>query len=86
MFGNRCVTNDENIDLYLSKLSVYAEIPIEINPENISFDYTGGASSLTITSEESWTASTENDWLTLSSITGTGNSTINVNLSKYDVY
>ena len=49
-----------------------------ISPENISFDYTGGTSALTITSEEGWTASTENDWLTLSSTTGTGNNTINI--------
>ena len=33
---------------------------------------------VTITSEESWTASTENDWLTLSSTSGTGNGTINI--------
>ena len=70
--------NDENIDLYLSKLTVYAEIPIEINPENISFDYTGGTSALSITSDGGWTASTENDWLTLSSTSGTGDGTINI--------
>ena len=49
-----------------------------IEPENISFSYTGGTSSLTITSNGGWTASTENDWLTLSSITGTGDSEITV--------
>lgn len=70
--------DDENIDLYLSKLTVYAEVPFGISPENMSFDYTGGTSALTITSEGDWTASTENDWLTLSSITGTGNSEITV--------
>lgn len=58
----------------------YGEIisSIKINPENISFDYTGGTSALTITSEENWTASIGNDWITLSSTSGTGNSTINV--------
>lgn len=58
----------------------YGEITstIEISPENMPFDYTGGTSALTITSEESWTASTENDWLTLSSTSGTGDSTINI--------
>ena len=49
-----------------------------IEPENMSFDYTGGTSSLTITAEEGWTASIGSDWLTLSSTSGTGNSTINV--------
>ena len=58
----------------------YGEIisNIKINPENMSFDYTGGTSALTITAEEGWTASTENDWLALSSTSGTGNSTINI--------
>ena len=58
----------------------YGEIisTIEISPENISFDYTGGTSALTITSEESWTASIGNDWITLSSTSGTGNSEITV--------
>ena len=70
--------DDENIDLYLSKLTVYAEVPFGISPENISFDYTGGTSALTITTDNGWTASTENDWLTLSSTTGTGNSEITV--------
>lgn len=70
--------NDENIDLYLSKLTVYAEVPFEISPENMSFDYTGGTSALTITTDNSWTASIGNDWITLSSTSGTGNSTINI--------
>ena len=70
--------DNENIDLYLSKLTVYVEVPTGISPENMSFDYTGGTSALTITSEEGWTASTENDWLTLSSTSGIGDSTINI--------
>ena len=49
-----------------------------IEPENLSFDYIGGTSALTITSEESWTASTNDSWLTLSSITGIGDSEITV--------
>ena len=58
----------------------YGEIinTIEISPENMSFDYTGGTSSLSITTEDVWTASIGNDWLTLSSTSGTGNSTINI--------
>lgn len=58
----------------------YGEITstIEISPENISFDYTGGTSALTITTDNSWAASIGNDWITLSSTSGTGNSTINV--------
>ena len=58
----------------------YGEITstLKISPENMSFDYTGGASALTITAEEGWTASIGNDWLTLSSTSGTGNSEITV--------
>lgn len=58
----------------------YGEIisSIKINPENMSFDYTGGTSALTITAEDVWAASIGNDWLTLSSTSGTGNSTINI--------
>lgn len=51
---------------------------LSIEPKNMSFDYTGGTSALTITAEEGWTASTNDDWLALSSITGTGDSTINI--------
>ena len=58
----------------------YGEIinTIEISPENISFDYIGGTSALTITTDNGWTASTNDSWLTLSSTSGTGNSTINI--------
>lgn len=58
----------------------YGEITstLEISPENMSFDYTGGTSALTITTDNSWTASIGNDWLSLSSTSGTGDSTINV--------
>ena len=58
----------------------YGEIisTIKINPENMSFDYTGGTSALTITAEDVWAASIGSDWLTLSSTSGTGNSTINI--------
>lgn len=50
----------------------------DIEPENLSFDYSGGTSALTITAEDGWTASTNSNWLTLSSTAGTGNSSINI--------
>ena len=58
----------------------YGEITstIEISSENMSFDYTGGTSALTITAEEGWAASIGSEWLTLSSESGTGNSEITV--------
>ena len=58
----------------------YGEIisTIKTSPENMSFDYTGGTSALTITAEEGWAASIGSDWLTLSSTSGTGNSEITV--------
>lgn len=58
----------------------YGEIidTFEISPENMSFGFSGGTSALTITAEDGWTASTSDSWITLSSTSGTGDSTINV--------
>ena len=73
--SNECLTDDEiqQVIEYNENLGSFG-----INPESMSFDYTGGTSALTITSEESWAASIGNDWLTLSSTSGTGDSTINI--------
>lgn len=73
--SNECLTDDEiqQVIEYNENLGSFG-----INPESMSFDYTGGTSALTITSDGGWTVSTENDWLILSSTTGTGNSTINI--------
>ena len=62
----------------------YGEIinTFEISPESMSFDYTGGTSSLAITTDEGWTASTNDSWITLSSTAGTGNSTITVTVNE----
>ena len=49
-----------------------------IEPDSVILQYSGGTSALTITSEEGWTASTNDSWLTLSSTSGTGDSTINI--------
>ena len=49
-----------------------------IEPESMSFDYTGGTSALTITCDGNWTASTNDSWLALSSTSGTGNSSITI--------
>ena len=58
----------------------YGEIisSIKISPENMLFDYTGGTSSLSITTEDVWAASIGSEWLTLSSESGIGNSEITV--------
>ena len=49
-----------------------------IEPDSVILQYSGGTSVLTITSDGGWTASTNDSWLTLSSITGTGDSEITV--------
>lgn len=62
----------------------YGEIinTFEISPETMELPYSGGSSALTITTDEGWTASTNDSWLTLSSTAGTGDSTINVTASE----
>ena len=73
--SNECLSDEEIQEVieYNENLGSFG-----INPENISFDYTGGTSALTITSEGDWTASIGTEWLTLSSTSGTGNSEITV--------
>ena len=55
---------------------------LSIDPESVDFSYTGGSSSLTITANGEWTASTNEAWITLSSTAGTGNSTITVTANE----
>lgn len=52
-----------------------------IDPENIEFSYSGGTSALTISCDGDWSASTNSEWITLSSESGSGDSTINITAS-----
>ncbi len=55
--------------------------PISVTPTSLTFDATGGSKSLSITSSESWTASSNQSWCTLSKTSGSGNGTITVSAS-----
>ena len=76
------VVYEEITGTYLNGVTpsdVIAGDPIfEIEPNTISFQYSGASSALTITCDGGWTASTNDSWLTLSSTAGTGDSTITV--------
>lgn len=52
-----------------------------IEPETMVFPYTGGTSALTITTDEGWTASTNDGWITLSSASGIGETSINITVA-----
>ena len=72
------ISTEALTDEEIQQVIEYNEGSFEISPEEMSFDYTGGTSSLSITTDGSWTASTENDWLSLSSESGSGESTITI--------
>lgn len=56
---------------------------IEIVPSSLSFSYQSGSSSVNITASSNWTASTNDNWITLSATAGTSGSTnITVSVSE----
>ena len=54
----------------------------------ITATYSATTSSVTLTTEEdiSWTASTNNSWITVSPVSGTGSATITISLAKNTAY
>lgn len=55
---------------------------ISVTPNLLAFDYTGDTKTAAVTTEDSWTATTEADWITLSLTEGTGDATINVTVGE----
>ena len=53
-------------------------IPINISPDLMSFDYTGGEQRLSISCEGGWSALCDVDWITLGSNSGNGDTDISV--------
>lgn len=53
-----------------------------IEPETMEFSHSSGSSALTISCDGNWTASTNNNWITLSSTAGTGESVITVTIAN----
>lgn len=60
-----------------------ADIVVDVTPTNLVYIFEGGTQNISITSNGPWTATTEDDWLTLSTTAGTGNGTINVTVGEY---
>ena len=55
---------------------------ITVTPNLLAFDYTGDTKTATVESGDSWTASTEADWITLSQSEGTGDATVSVTVGE----
>lgn len=60
----------------------------EVDTTAITATYSATTSSVTLTTEDDvdWTASTLNDWITVSPISGTGSATITISLAKNTAY
>ena len=64
---------------YTVSVSQEGEDPIlTISPESLSFSADGGNKSITVTSNLSWTATSSDAWLTVSSSSGEGDATLSV--------
>ena len=64
---------------YTVSISQEGEDPIlTISPESLSFSADGGNKSITVTSNLSWTATSSDAWLTVSSSSGEGDATLSV--------
>lgn len=67
---------------------VFVEIgsdPIVVDKDNISFQYTGGSTTIEVTAEDNWTASASTSWISLSSDSGvSGTSVITVSAPDYE--
>lgn len=59
---------------------------IEILPQNLDFVSEGETKSLTVTTEDAWTASVEESWVTLSQTEGQGDAEINVTVGENPLF
>lgn len=66
--------------------SVDPILTIEIMPKNLDFVCGGETKNVTITTEDGWTASTEEDWVELSQNEGQGDAVVAVTLGENPVY
>ena len=71
-----------------SKIELIALSTFETDVTAITATYSATTSSITLTADEdmAWTASTSNNWITLSTTGGTGSSVFTVSLSKNTAY
>lgn len=71
-----------------SKIELIALSTFEVDVDTIEASYNGVTSSVTLTAEDdmAWTASTSNNWITLSTTGGTGSSVFSVNVAANKAY
>lgn len=71
-----------------SKIELVSLVTFEADVDTIEASYNAVTSSVTLTAEDdmAWTASTSNNWITLSTTGGTGSSVFTVSLSKNTAY
>ena len=51
---------------------------ISIDPDTINFDATGGTGTVDVSSENPWTASTTDNWISISPLTGSSDTTVTI--------
>ena len=59
---------------------------IEITPEHLDYVCTGDTKTVTVVTEDAWTASVEESWVTLSQSEGQGNAEISVTVGENPIY
>ena len=58
---------------------------IGIDPTLLAFDYVGGEQTVNVLCEGGWTASTDDDWVTLGTTSGNGNTALTVTVSENEM-
>ena len=61
-------------------------LPISIAPGELSFVCTGETKTVSVSTEDHWTASAEVDWVSLSTAEGDGNAQVSVTLGENPIY
>ena len=78
----RVSTIDNYVDIIVTQER--AEITVDASPKSLTFIYTGGSQTINVVSNGPWTATTQNNWCTLSQTAGTGNTVVTVTTQHYE--
>lgn len=63
-----------------------SNLDVTVDPKLLLYGYEGGTQTLTVTCEGSWTVEINQEWLTLSAISGEGNAEVVVTAAESNVY
>ena len=75
--------DDEGVCLPCSLKQAGAEVYLTVAPESLEFDPKGGNVSITVTTNDGWTASANASWCTVSPASGSGDGTLKVAVGEY---